>query len=80
MTLACRDDLQVKEVLPLSIKNIRHVTEAHNKELVFILATAGYSGRAWRVERYLIHADGSFSNYTEVYNYMQYGHPEDYPL
>jgi len=68
-------------ILRLSSDSIRHVIQAHSDELIFILNTTGYSGRAWQVQRFLIHADGSFSSYTEAYNFMQYGISEDdYPL
>jgi len=69
-----------QEVLPLSARNIRYVIESHNEALVFVLSTAGASGRNSTTQKFLILDDGSFYQTIITHNWMQYGHPDDYPL
>jgi len=68
-----------KDILPLSIGNIQHVIN-HSNELVFILSTAGASGRNSTIQKFQIQDNGSFYHITIAYDWMQYGHPNTYPL
>jgi len=69
-----------KDILPLSAGNVRHVIETHKEDLIFILSTAGASGRNSKTQKFLIEDDGSFYRTLIMYDWMQYGHPKDYPL
>jgi len=68
------------EVLELSAKNIQSVVNK-NRSLVFIMLSSNASGSYTNVQEFEIDSDtGAFYHTTKEYDWMRYGHPDDYPL
>ena len=68
------------EVLELSMENVQSVVKKKG-ELVFIMSSGNVSGSYSNVQEFIIDSDtGSFYHVTKEYDWMRYGHPEDYPL
>jgi hypothetical protein len=68
------------EVLELSVKNVQSIASKKG-ELVFIMSSGNVSGSYANVQEFSIDTEtGSFYHVTKEYDWMQYGHPEDYPL
>ena len=68
------------EVLELSVKNVQSIASKKG-ELVFIMSSGNVSGSYANVQEFSIDTEtGSFYNVTKEYDWMQYGHPNDYPL
>jgi len=68
------------EVLELSAKNIQSVVNK-NRSLVFIMSSGNASGSYTNVQEFEIDSDtGAFYHTTKEYDWMRYGHPDDYPL
>ena len=68
------------EVLELSMENVQSVVDKKG-ELVFIMSSGNVSGSYSNVQEFIIDSDtGSFYHVTKEYDWMRYGHPEDYPL
>jgi len=68
------------EVLELSVKNVQSIASKKG-ELVFIMSSGNVSGSYANVQEFSIDTEtGSFYHVTKEYDWMQYGHPNDYPL
>ena len=68
------------EVLELSMENVQSVVKKKG-ELVFIMSSGNVSGSYANVQEFIIDSDtGAFYHVTKEYDWMRYGHPEDYPL
>jgi len=68
------------EVLELSVANVQSVVSKKN-ELVFIMSSGNVSGSYANVQEFIIDTDtGAFYHVTKEYDWMRYGHPNDYPL
>jgi hypothetical protein len=68
------------EVLELSVKNVQSIVSKKG-ELVFIMSSGNVSGSYANVQEFSIDTEtGSFYHVTKEYDWMRYGHPEDYPL
>ena len=68
------------EVLELSVKNVQLIASKKG-ELVFIMSSGNVSGSYANVQEFSIDTEtGSFYHVTKEYDWMQYGHPNDYPL
>ena len=68
------------EVLELSVKNVQSIASKKG-ELVFIMSSGNVSGSYANVQEFSIDTEtGSFYHVTKEYDWMRYGHPNDYPL
>ena len=68
------------EVLELSMENVQSVVKKKG-ELVFIMSSGNVSGSYANVQEFIIDSDtGAFYHVTKEYDWMRYGHPNDYPL
>lgn len=68
------------EVLKLSAENVQSIVDKKH-ELVFIMSSGNVSGSYANVQEFIIDSEtGSFYHVTKEYDYMRYGHPNDYPL
>jgi len=68
------------DVLELSMENVQSVVDKKG-ELVFIMSSGNVSGSYSNVQEFWIDANtGAFYHVTKEYDWMRYGHPEDYPL
>ena len=67
------------EVLKLSAESVQSVVK-NKGELVFIMSSGNVSGSYANVQEFIIDSDtGAFYHVTKEYDWMRYGHPEDYP-
>ena len=68
------------EVLELSMESVQSVVDK-KVDLTFIMSSGNVSGSYSNVQEFIIDSDtGSFYHVTKEYDWMRYGHPEDYPL
>ena len=68
------------EVLELSVKNVQSIVSKKG-ELVFIMSSGNVSGSYSNVQEFWIDTEtGAFYHVTKEYDWMRYGHPDDYPL
>jgi len=68
------------EVLELSVKNVQSIVSKKG-ELVFIMSSGNVSGSYSNVQEFWIDTEtGAFYHVTKEYDWMRYGHPNDYPL
>ncbi len=68
------------EVLELSVENVQSVVDK-KRNLVFMMSSGNVSGSYANVQEFSIDTEtGSFYHVTKEYDWMRYGHPEDYPL
>ncbi len=68
------------EVLELSMENVQSVVDK-KRNLVFMMSSGNVSGSYANVQEFSIDTEtGSFYHVTKEYDWMRYGHPEDYPL
>ena len=68
------------EVLELSMENVQSVVDK-KVDLTFIMSSGNVSGSYANVQEFIIDSDtGAFYHVTKEYDWMRYGHPEDYPL
>ena len=68
------------EVLELSMESVQSVVDK-KVDLTFIMSSGNVSGSYANVQEFIIDSDtGSFYHVTKKYDWMRYGHPEDYPL
>jgi len=68
------------DVLKLSMKNVQSVVDK-KRNLVFMMSSGNVSGSYANVQEFSIDTEtGSFYHVTKEYDWMRYGHPEDYPL
>ena len=68
------------EVLELSMESVQSVVDK-KVDLTFIMSSGNASGSYANVQEFIIDSDtGAFYHVTKEYDWMRYGHPEDYPL
>ena len=68
------------EVLELSMESVQSVVDK-KVDLTFIMSSGNVSGSYANVQEFIIDSDtGAFYHVTKEYDWMRYGHPEDYPL
>jgi hypothetical protein len=68
------------EVLELSMESVQSVADK-KVDLTFIMSSGNVSGSYANVQEFIIDSDtGAFYHVTKKYDWMRYGHPEDYPL
>jgi len=68
------------EVLELSMESVQSVVDK-KVDLTFIMSSGNVSGSYANVQEFIIDSDtGAFYHVTKKYDWMRYGHPEDYPL
>lgn len=68
------------EVLELSKENVQSVVDK-KVDLTFIMSSGNVSGSYANVQEFIIDSDtGAFYHVTKEYDWMRYGHPNDYPL
>jgi hypothetical protein len=61
-------------------KNSNSVVDK-KRNLVFIMSSGNVSGSYANVQEFEIDSDtGAFYHTTKEYDWMRYGHPDDYPL
>jgi hypothetical protein len=68
------------EVLELSMESVQSVVDK-KVDLTFIMSSGNVSGSYANVQEFIIDSDtGAFYHVTKEYDWMRYGHPNDYPL